>query len=101
MNEFLATAQNFPMVGALVAGVMALLFYLGNGLKEKREGRREGIQEERTRQAEASAKVEREIRETSRDAEATSDSVRAGSDYSDRRVREPARADTNDWLYRD
>lgn len=80
--------QNVPVVGVLIALAMVAFTTLFNGWKERREGKAEGIRQERARQDAAAAEKDRAILERAENVEDLADTVRDRGDYNDDRVRD-------------
>lgn len=93
--------QNVPLLGVLVALFMVAGTTLFNGWKERREGKAEGIRQERARQQSATAKKDRAILERAKNVEDLADTVRDRRDYSDDRLRDGTGARLPDYHYRD
>jgi len=99
--EWAASLQSLPVLGALFGVVFLLLSGFLNGFKEKREGKKLGIEQQRQRNATASAKKDREIIERANYVKETSDAVRDTGDYSDERLPDETAAKLPDYHYRD
>lgn len=84
--DWIAALQNIPVAGIFVALGMVAFTTLFNGWKERREGKAEGIRQERERQAAAAAEKDRAIRERAENVEDLADTVRDRGDYNDDRV---------------
>jgi hypothetical protein len=99
--DWLSSLQTIPVAGAIFGFVFLLFTTFANGWKEKREGKKLGVDQERRRQEAASAKKDREIIERANDVKETSDAVRDTGDYSDERLPDETAAKLPDYHYRD
>jgi len=68
--------ESLPLIGALISGVLATVFFFLNGYREKQEGRREA----ETEHMQESMKQDQEIRDRSDEIEDTSRAARAHTD---------------------
>jgi hypothetical protein len=99
--DWASSLQSLPVVGAIFGVAFILLSGLANGWKEKREGKKLGVEQERKRQAAASAKKDQEIKERAKHVEDTSDAVRDTGDYGDDSMRDNAADPIPAYHYRD
>lgn len=99
--DWASSLQSLPVVGAIFGVAFVLLSGLANGWKEKREGKKLGVEQERKRQEAASAKKNQEITERAKHVEDTSDAVRDTGYYSDNRVHDNAADPIPGYHYRD
>lgn len=88
--EWLNSLQSVPVIGVLFAFVFLFLTSFANGWKEKREGKKLGIEQERQRQEAAAAAKDQAIIERSEHVKDTADAVRDPSNYGDERMRDEA-----------
>lgn len=99
--DWLSSLQTIPVAGAIFGVVFLLFTTFANGWKEKREGKKLGVDQERRRQEAAAAKKDREIMERAKDVEKTTDAVRDTGNYSDDRVRDDEASPLPGYHYRD
>ena len=93
--------QNIPVAGVLIALGMVAFTTLFNGWKERREGKAEGIRQERARQEAATAEKDRAILERAENVEELADTVRNRGDYNDDRLPDGTGARLPEYHYRD
>lgn len=93
--------QNIPVAGALIALGFLAFTTLFNGWKERREGKAEGIRQERARQEAATVEKDRAILERAENVEDLADTVRGRGNYNDDRLPDGTGAKLPEYHYRD
>ena len=99
--NWVESLQNVPVAGVLIAFLMVGLTSFFNGWKERREGKAEGVRQERARQERATAEKDRAILERAEDVKETADAVRDRGTYNDDRVPDGGGAMLPQYHYRD
>lgn len=99
--DWLSALQNVPVVGAGIALAFLLITTFANGWKERREGKREGIEQSDRRHAQASAEKDRAIQKGSDNVKDVADRVRDRGDYNDERLPDGEGAALPGYHYRD